>query len=137
MRDLGVPSHVLRLRPMPLGTLLRVELGFGALLAAAVVLGAPAIVLGFHAPTPGMVAAVQVMTLFMLLEGVSAVALIWFESNLRIERTLSAEILRTATYCVTVLFAAAAGWSFWSGVSATIASRFFEPSTPPMPPRPQ
>jgi O-antigen/teichoic acid export membrane protein len=123
VRDLGVPSHVVRLRPMPLGTLLRVQIGFGALLALAVVLAAPLLALGFREPVPALVTAIQVLAVFLLLEGLSATALTAFEGHLAIERTLRAELLRTATYCIVVLFAAAAGWSFWSFVAAQVAAQ--------------
>ena len=123
LRDLGVPSHVVRLVPMPFGSLLRVELRWGLLLAAGVALGAPWLALGFAAPGPALVAALRVMAVFLVLEGLSAVALTWFESRLEIERTLSAELARTATYCAVVLAASLHGYGFWSFVLAQIAAQ--------------
>jgi len=123
LRDLGVPTHVVRLFPRPHGTHLRVQLGWGAALALAVVGGAPWIVLAFEAPSAAVVAALRVMTVYMLLEGAAAVALTSFESELRIERTLPAELARTAVYCAVVLLAATRGFGFWSFVAAQIAAQ--------------
>jgi len=123
LRDLGVPSHVVRLASRPNGTHLRVQLGWGSVLALAVVAGAPLLAQGFESPTPAVVAALRVMTLYLLLEGSAAVALTWFETDLRIERTLPAELLRTGVYCATVLVASTQGFGFWSFVAAQIAAQ--------------
>lgn len=123
LRDLGVPSHVVRLLPRPHGTHLRVQLGWGGLLAAGVVLAAPWLAQAFHAPGPAVVAALRVMVLYLLLEGLAAVALIWFESELKIERTLPAELARTGVYCAVVLVASVRGLGFWSFVAAQIAAQ--------------
>lgn len=123
LRDLGVPSHVVRLRPRPHGTHLRVQLGWGALLALGVVAAAPVLAQAFHAPSPAIVTALRVMVVYLLLEGVAAVALTSFESELRVERTLPAELARTAVYCATVLVLAVRGGGFWSFVAAQIAGQ--------------
>lgn len=123
VRDLGVPSHVVRLRPMPLGTLTRIELGWGAIVGAAVALGAPLAALAFRGSSPAVVAGLRILVVYLLLEGASAVALTWFEANLRIERTLPAELARTFVYCAVVLGAAWAGYGFWSFVAAQIAGQ--------------
>lgn len=123
LRDLGVPTHVLRSKPMPLGTLLRVELAAGTLLAALVVVGAPLLAHLFHGGTELVVAGLRALALYLVLEGLSAVALCWFEGRLTIERTLPAELARTFTYCAGVLAGAAAGWGFWSFVAAQLAGQ--------------
>jgi len=123
LRDLGVPSHVVRLRPRPHGTHLRVQLGWGALLALAVIAVAPWLAQAFQAPSPTVVAALRVMVVYLLLEGLSAVALTSFESELAVERTLPAELARTAVYCAAVLALAVLGWGFWSFVAAQIAGQ--------------
>jgi O-antigen/teichoic acid export membrane protein len=123
VRDLGVPSHVVRLLPRPHGTHLRVQLGWGALLGAGVVAAAPWLAQAFHAPGPAVVAALRVMVVYLLLEGLAAVALTSFESELTVERTLPAELARTGVYCATVLSLAIAGAGFWSFVGAQIAGQ--------------
>ncbi len=123
LRDLGVPSHVVRLRPMPIGTLLRVELGWGAALGAVVFTAAPAFALALRDSPPTIVAAIRVLIVYLLLEGAAAVALTWFEGTLAIERTLPAEIARTATYCTVLVAATVHGLGFWSFVVAQIAAQ--------------
>jgi O-antigen/teichoic acid export membrane protein len=123
VRDLGVPMHVMRLRPPPLGTLARVELGWGAVLGGLVVAGAPVLALAFHDRSPAVVAGLRVLVVYLLVEGAAALTLIWFESNLRIERTLPAELARTLAYCATVLLLAARGAGFWSFVAAQIVAQ--------------
>ena len=61
VRDLGMPSHVVRLRPMPLGTLARVELVWGALLGGVILLGAPYLALAFRDDSPALVAGMRVL----------------------------------------------------------------------------
>ena len=123
LRDLGVPSHVVRLLPRPHGTHMRVQLGWGAALGLAVMLAAPLLAQSFHAPGPAVVAALRVMVVYLLLEGLSGVALIWFESELKIEQTLPAELARTGVYCTVVLAASVYGLGFWSFVAAQIAAQ--------------
>lgn len=123
VRDLGVPSHVLRLRPMPLKSLLRIEAGWGGALALGVLLGAPWIAGLAAAPSPDLPAALQVLMAYLLLEGLTAVLTVWFEAHLELERTLSAELLRTAVYCGSVLALSSLGIGLWSFVTAQVASQ--------------
>ena len=123
VRDLGVTNHVMRLAPMPFGTFLRVELVAGLALAGAVFGGAPWLAAGFAGGGEDVVAGIRVLAIGIVLEGLGAVALIWFEAKLRIERTLSAEILRTIAYCAVVLWGALHGWGFWSFVAGQLAGQ--------------
>ncbi|MCB1009313.1 MAG: oligosaccharide flippase family protein [Acidobacteria bacterium] len=123
LRDLGVPSQVVRLRPMPIGGLLRVEAGWGGALALAVAAAAPLVAGLMAEPSPETVAVVRALTIFLLLEGLTAVALAWFEANLRIERTLAPELARTAVYCALVLGGGMAGWGVWSFVAGQIGGQ--------------
>jgi PST family polysaccharide transporter len=74
-------------------------------------------------PHPALADALRVLTVAFVVEGLGAVALAWFEANLRIERTLGAEMLRTGVYCAIVLAAAAQGAGFWSFVIAQSAGQ--------------
>jgi O-antigen/teichoic acid export membrane protein len=123
LRDLGLPSHVVRLRPWPLGTLARVELIWGALLGGAVYLGAPRLAQLFSEPSPELVLGIRVLLVFFLLEGLAAISLTWFEASLRIERTFAVEMARTFVYCGVVLVASVRGAGFWSFVLAQIAAQ--------------
>lgn len=123
VRDLGVPSHAVRLRPMPIGNLLAVEAGWGGVLGLGVVALAPMIASLLAEPSAEAVAVLRLLTVYLVLEGLTAVALVWFEARLRIERTLAPDLARTATYCSIVFAGAAAGWGVWSFVAAQTASQ--------------
>jgi O-antigen/teichoic acid export membrane protein len=123
VRDLGLPSHVVRLRPWPFGTLARVELVWGALVGTGVWFGAPAIAQLFSEPGPQIVAGIRALLAFFVLEGVAAIFLTWFEANLRIERTFGIEMARTLVYCSVVLAGAVRGAGFWSFVLAQVVSQ--------------
>jgi len=118
LRDGGFPSHAVRLRPMPLGNLLRAELVLGLGLAGLLAAFAPQIAGLMAEPHPALPLALRVLAVGFVIEGIGAVALSWFEARLRIERTLGAEMLRTATYCSIALVAAWRGYGFWSLVIA-------------------
>ncbi len=123
LRDLGVPTHVMRLRPMPFGNFLRIELVWGAILGAILFIGAPWIAQAFAEPGPELVTGLRALAAALVLDAAGAVALIWFEGTLRLERALLAEILRTAVYCAVVLFGARSGWGFWAFVVAQFAGQ--------------
>jgi len=123
VRDLGVTNHVMRLRPMPFGTFLRLELVWGTLLAGALFAAAPLVARANVDAGPDLADGIRVMTAALVLEGLGAVALIWFEARLAIERTLSAEFLRVAGYAAGVIGGAVAGFGFWSFVIGTLAGQ--------------
>jgi PST family polysaccharide transporter len=123
VRDLGVTNHVMRLRPMPFGTFLRLELVWGTALAAALFVTAPLVAGAYAGGGPDLVDGIRVMTAGLVLEGLGAVALIWFEARLAIERTLSAEFLRVAGYAGGVIAGSLAGLGFWSFVAGTLAGQ--------------
>ena len=123
VRDLGLPSHVVRLRPMPLGNLLRVQAGWGAGLALLLLAGAPAIATLFETPRADVALVIRVMTLYLLFEGLSSVPLTFFEAELRIGRAVLPELARTFTYCAGALGLALAGYGVWSFVFAMIGSQ--------------
>src|SRR6187397_2087305 len=79
LRDLGLANHVMRLKPMPLGNLLRVQIFWGAALAGAVALAAPQLAGLFETPRGDVALVVRVMALYLFCEGLSSVPLTWFE----------------------------------------------------------
>jgi PST family polysaccharide transporter len=123
VRDLGVPSHVVRLRPMPLGTLLRVQLLWGGALALALAIAAPLVAEGFSTPRPDVALVLRVMAIYLVIEGLSSVPLTHFEAALRIDRALPAELARTAVYCGSALALGAAGFGVWTFVAAMVVSQ--------------
>ncbi len=123
VRDLGVPSHTLRLQPMPLRSLLAIEAGWGSVLALGLLIAAPWIAGLAATPASAMPAALQVLAAYLLLEGLTAVVTVWFEARLELERTLAAELGRTGTYCAVVLIFASQGAGWWSFVTAQVASQ--------------
>jgi PST family polysaccharide transporter len=122
VRDVGLPSHLVRLDPPPYGTLAAFQLGWGALLAAAVALGAPSLALLFQDPVPAVVPVLRAMTVYMLFEGLAAVPLTWLERELKIQRTLLPELVRSLAYTGTAVALALAGRGVWSLVLAQIVA---------------
>ena len=123
VRDLGLPSHVVRLRPIPLGNLLRVQLAWGGILGLALLVGAPVLAGTFRTPRPDVALVLQVMVVYLLLEGLASVPLTHFEAGLRIGRSVVPELARTLSYCIGALALALAGWGVWSFVLAMIGSQ--------------
>jgi O-antigen/teichoic acid export membrane protein len=123
VRDLGLPSHVVRLRPIPLGNLLRVQLVWGGALGLALLAGAPLLAAAFRTPRPDVALVLQVMVLYLLLEGIASVPLTHFEAGLRIGRSVVPELLRTVAYCTAALALALSGWGVWSFVLAMVGSQ--------------
>jgi O-antigen/teichoic acid export membrane protein len=123
VRDLGLHSHVVRLRPMPLGNLLRVQIFWGGALGLLVLVGAPLLAHGFSTPRPDVALVLQVMALYLCLEGLASVPLTYFEAELRIGRSIVPELLRTLTYCACALALAVGGLGIWAFVLAMIASQ--------------
>ncbi|MEO8276107.1 MAG: oligosaccharide flippase family protein [Thermoanaerobaculia bacterium] len=123
VRDLGLHSHVVRLRPMPLGNLLRVELLWGGALALLILPGAPLLAAAFSTPRPDVTLVLQVMALYLCLEGLASVPMTYFEAELRIGRSVLPELARTLTYCLSALALALSGCGIWSFILAMILSQ--------------
>lgn len=122
-RDLGMPSHVVRLRPSPFGSLLAVEGVWGAAVAAGVAISAPLLArLAAEPMQPAVVPVLQALAVYLLLEGVAAVPLTFLEAELRVQRTLLPEFLRGATYCAVTIALALSGRGVWSIVWGQIAA---------------
>lgn len=123
VRDLGLPSHVVRLRPMPLGNLLRLQAFWGGALAALLLVGAPALATLFETPRGDVALVIRAMAVYLLFEGLAAVPLTWFEAELRIGRAVLPDLARTFTYCLAALGFALNGFGVWAFVCAMIASQ--------------
>jgi O-antigen/teichoic acid export membrane protein len=123
VRDLGLPSHVVRLRPIPLGNLLRLQVLWGGALGLALLTAAPLIAGTFRTPRPDVAIVLQVMVVYLLLEGLASVPLTHFEAELRIGRSVVPELARTLAYCSGALALALAGWGVWSFILAMVGSQ--------------
>ena len=126
IRDLGLPVHTIRVKERPFGNLLAWELGWGATLSVLVVLAAPLFLFALKDPHPDTVPVIQAMALFLFLEGLAQVPLVYFESELRVGRAVVPELLRNACYALTAIALALNGYGVWSIVVAqVVASALF------------
>ena len=121
-RDLGLPTHVVRLSPPPWGNLLAVQLGWGAILAGLTALAAPTIALAFESQMPETVPVLRALTLYLLCEGLASVPMTFFERQLTIERSLLPELARSLVYSGTVILLALDGMGVWAIVWAQVAA---------------
>jgi len=122
LRDLGLVYHVMRIKPRPYGNLLAVEAAWGGLLALTAAIGAPWIARLNKNPTDDLVAAIQLMALFLLFEGLASVPRVFFESELSIGRTVVPEMIRNLLFAVISAALAIAGHGVWSLVLAMVIS---------------
>ena len=126
VRDLGLPAHVVRDRSRPYGNFLAVELGWGALLALGIYFASPLLALAYADPGPTAVAVVRALCLFLILEGLGKVPLIYFEAELLIERAVAPEIVRNLCFAGLSIVLALRGHGVWSLVIAhLVASALF------------
>jgi len=122
VRDLGVPGHLVREeRPRPFGNFLGLQAGWGGLLAIGVVLAAPLIVFAYHDRSPEVVAILQVLALFLFVQGLGAVPMVYFESELRVDKTIPAELARNALFAILSLTLAWNGHGVWSVIIGHVA----------------
>lgn len=122
VRDLGLGAHVIRLEPRPYGNLLQAEVVWGGILAAGSLFGAPLLAQLFRDSDPRLVPVIQAMSLFILLEGLGHVALVYFEGELLIGRSLLPEVLRNLTFAAVASGLAFLGWGVWSLVLGQLAA---------------
>jgi PST family polysaccharide transporter len=121
-RDLGLPAHTLRVRPSPFGTLLRFQATWGPALALLVFAGAPLLARGFAAADPTLVGVVRACCLYLVIEGLAQVPVMWFEGELRLDRTLPAEIARSLAFAAVSITLALLDFGVWSLVLGHLAA---------------
>jgi O-antigen/teichoic acid export membrane protein len=122
LRDLGMSSHTVRLRPRPYGNFLHMQLVWGTTLGGLILLAAPLLALANADVDPNTIPLLRALAVYLLLEGLATVPLVYFEAELAIERTLVPELARSATYAGLALALAYHGAGVWSFVVAQLAA---------------
>jgi O-antigen/teichoic acid export membrane protein len=120
LRDLGLPAHIVRSRPRPYGNFLAVELIWGGVLGAGVLVLAPAIAGLFREAPPELPGVLRLLVLFFLFEGLARVPLTFFEAELAIEKALGPELARNLFWAVASIALALLGFGIWSLVIAHV-----------------
>lgn len=116
LRDLGVNGQVVRDRRRPFGNFLRLELLWGGFFTVLVFLGAPALAGLYEDHTVPVVGAVRAMCIFLFVHGLGMVPTIFFEVELKVLRTVKAEILRNTVFAILALTLAYHGYGVWSAI---------------------
>lgn len=125
VRDLGFVYHIVRLHKRPYGNLLAVEAGWGSFLTLGALLGAPVIALLFREGHPQAVPVIQAMSAFLLLEGLASVPRVYFDCELKVERTLVPEIGRNLLFALVSVALAFLGFEVWAIVIAQIVGTLY------------
>lgn len=122
LRDLGLPAHTIRTEERPFGNLLRLELIWGAMLSGLIFFGAPLLLFALEDPHPQTLPVLQAMTLFLFLEGLAQVPLVYFEGELDVGRAVAPELARNFCYAATAVGLALGGHGVWSIVVAQVVA---------------
>ena len=122
VRDLGVPAHIVRDKERPYGSFLRLQWTWGFSFAALVFLAAPWLARLYDDPSAPIVAILRAMCVFLVVQGLGAVAMIYFEAELEVIKTIPAELARNAVFAGLSLFLAWKGFGVWSLVAAHITA---------------
>jgi O-antigen/teichoic acid export membrane protein len=117
-RDLGVTYQVVRDPRQPYGSALLWVLSSGAVLSAGLLLGAPL----FAGWDPRLPTVLGVMSLHVLLDGLSVVPRVYFERQLQVKRLVVPEILRGLTFALVSITLAATHLGVWSFVAGELAA---------------
>jgi PST family polysaccharide transporter len=122
VRDLGVPGHVVRQSRRAYGNYLRLQIGWGGALAAALAIAAPLLAYGFAGRDAGTVPILRALCLFLFVQGLGSVPLTFFEAEQEIEKTIPAELARNVSFAALSLLLALRGHGVWSIVIAHVAA---------------
>ena len=97
-------------------------MGWGGALACTVALGAPALALLFEGRDEQTVPILQMLCVFLFVQGLGSVPLTWFEASERIVRTIPAELARNTCFAVLAIWLAVRGHGVWSIIMAHVAA---------------
>lgn len=115
-RDLGVNGQVVRDPRHPFGNFLRLELFWGGAFTAMIFLGAPMLAGLYEDHTVPVVPVLRAMCIFLFVHGLGMVPTIFFEVELKVLRTVKAEILRNTVFAGLALSLAYLGYGVWSAI---------------------
>ena len=122
VRDLGVPGHVVRDENKPYGNFLRLQVTWGFFFTTLVFFGAPLIARFYEDQSAPIVDMVRALCVFLVVQGLGAVAMIYFEAELEVIKTIPAELARNAVFATLSLTLAWHGHGVWSVVIAHISA---------------
>ncbi len=122
LRDLGVPGHVVRQVRRPYGNYFGIQLGWGGILSLGLLLGAPALAILFRDHDQETVRILQVMCLFLFVQGLGSVPLTYFEAEQKITRTIPAELARNLVFAGLAVTLALRGLGVWSVILAHVVA---------------
>lgn len=123
VRDLGVPGHLVRDEDRPYGSFLRLQWTWGMVLAGTVFFSAPW--WGpwlYEDPAAPIVSIIRALCVFLVVHGLGAVAMIYFEAELEVIKTIPAELARNTVFAVLSLTLAWRGFGVWSLVIGHISA---------------
>jgi O-antigen/teichoic acid export membrane protein len=116
LRDLGVNGQVVRDKRRPFGNFLQLELLWGGIFTALVFFGAPFLSRLYEDHSVPVEAVIRTMCIFLFVHGLGMVPTIFFEVELKVLRTVKAEILRNTVFAVVSLSLAFNGYGVWSAI---------------------
>jgi len=116
LRDLGVNGQVVRDKRRPFGNFLQLELLWGGFFTALVFFGAPALANLYEDHSVPVVAVIRAMCIFLFVHGLGMVPTIFFEVELKVLRTVKAEVLRNTVFALISLSLAWFGYGVWSAI---------------------
>ena len=123
VRDLGVPGHIVRDKDRAYGSFLRIQWTWGFAFAGLVFAAAPWIAARFYQDLSSpVVEIIRALCVFLVVHGLGAVALIYFEAELEVIKTIPAELARNAVFAGLSLTMAWQGFGVWSLVVGHIAA---------------
>lgn len=115
-RDLGVNGQVVRDKRRPFGNFLQLELLWGGFFTVLVFFGAPVLANLYEDHSVPVVAVVRAMCIFLFVHGLGMVPTIFFEVELKVLRTVKAEVLRNTVFALLSLTLALLGYGVWSAI---------------------
>lgn len=122
VRDLGVPGHLVREQERPYGNFLRLQVTWGFFFTGLVFFGAPWLARFYEDSSAPIVDMVRALCVFLVVQGLGAAAMIYFEAELEVIKTIPAELARNAVFAVLSLGLAWGGHGVWSVVIGHITA---------------
>jgi O-antigen/teichoic acid export membrane protein len=122
VRDLGIPAHVARQPRRQWGNYLRILLAWGGCLTLLLALAAPGLALGFAGRDPDTVPILRMLCLFLFVQGLGNLPLVYLDVEQQTLRTIPAELARNLCFAILSLLMAWRGYGVWSLVIAHVVA---------------